>query len=117
MGEFLGVKNSFDLYNATEDVRDIFKREAVILDKIAIHDFDPNQEHENLSPEVMAELRWLYEQEILFKPSVPLRNKGANLSEEYQEYSEGADELFDLLQELVASAEGKEMTKQQVTFF
>jgi hypothetical protein len=67
MAEFVGVKNSFDFMNAGEDIPSILKREAMILDRIAVNDlaqakraFNSSQSRIALSYDVFKRFFILY---------------------------------------------------------
>jgi hypothetical protein len=72
MSEFVGIKSLFDLV-FTEDLSGQLKREALLVDKIAILDFEVVLRDKGSFAEDRDELLWLYEQGVVFKPPDVLR--------------------------------------------
>jgi hypothetical protein len=104
MSEFVGVKNSFDFMNFGECVPSILKREAIILDRIAVNDLGVLVKDDKDSPvlpeQATRDVRWLYEQGILFNPNVPIKTPRPDLSPQFQKYASFANEVYNKVEEL-----------------
>lgn len=102
MNGLVGVKNSFDIMLATDDVSSTLKREALLLDKIAFHGFELVTEDRpsSVSEDVVNELVWLRDEGIIYIPPAPKDRKNTGLSKSYKQYRKGADDFLDLIAEL-----------------
>lgn len=102
--EFVGVKNEFDLILAGDKLRGILKREALMLDRIAIPDFHLVLEDKNKRTGLLRfhidDLVWLYEQGIIFEPEDVLKIQPGLESEDFKKYHHAAIHLFADLKKL-----------------
>lgn len=101
MTGLIGVKNAFDILLATEDIRGTLKREVLLLDKIAFHGLELITETKSRVPkDVVNELLWLRDQEIIVIPPAPKDRRTTRLSKAYKQYRKGAEGYLELIEEL-----------------
>ena len=96
MLDFIAVKNKFDFTMPNGDLSQILKREAIILDKMAVLYLDDVFKDNTISDDTKNDLSWLQESGYLYEKRTPEKTT-KQLSEEFYWYKDYADELYEVL--------------------